>query len=198
MTDPIFESIYNESLLRKLEKRFGSFPHHHAELSASTEIMLQMMNKMNTKSRRGEVVMVVPNRQGHVWIHTKSFYPEGVYRLMTGGLEAGEEPHKALRREVEEETGFKIKIDRCLAVITYSLSGKGETLPFVSYIFLTTPIPGNPHPTDPEEPITEFQAIPVEALADITLQLRSLKNHRFSDWGIFRAIAHQLAWEQLY
>ena len=196
MTDPIFDQIYNDTLLAKLEKRFGPFQHRHFDLTASTRIMLSMMRKMEAKGRRGEVVMVVPNEQGHIWLHTKSFYPDEVYRLMTGGLEAGEQPHKALRREVEEETGFKTKIDRCLAVITYALSDNEVTLPFVSYVFLTTPTSGFPHPTDPEEAITTFRAVSVEELAEIAQQLRSLTGF-FADWGVFRALAHEVAREQL-
>ena len=195
--DPFFVEIYNEKLLKSLEQRFGPTYHHHADLSISTEIMLNMVNKMNRKKpRRGEVVMVVPNEQGHIWLHTKSFYPQGVYRLMTGGLEPGEAPHEALRREVKEETGFKVKIKQCLAVITYLLTVHKVELPFVSYVFVTTPTSGEPQPTDSGEAIAHFQTVPVPALADTARQLRALTGE-FADWGIFRAIAHEVACAQL-
>ena len=196
MTDPIFAQAYNQTVLNKLEKRFGPFPHHHVELTASTWVLTEMLDKMERKRRRGEVVMVVPNEQGQIWLHTKSFYPEGVFRLMSGGVEAGEKPHKTMRREVEEETGFKTKIDRCLAVITYSFAHNEATFPFVSYIFLTKPTTGVPQPTDPNEAITGFKAIPAADLPDIAQQLRSMTDI-FEDWGIFRAIAHDVAWQEL-
>ena len=174
-TDPFFADVYNKKVLKDLEQRFGPTCYQHADLSISTEIMLGMVNKMKRKKpRRGEVVMVVPNEQGHIWLHTKSFYPQGAYRLMTGGLEPGEAPDEALRREVEEETGFKIKPKHCLAVITYSLSTKEVKLPFVSYVFATTPAKGQPHPTDSGEAIEHFQAVPAAALADTARQLRLL------------------------
>lgn len=197
ITDPIFEQIYNRSLLQKLEKRFGPFAEQHVELTVSTRILREMLHKMKERGRRGEVVMVAPNEQGRVWLHTKSFYPERVFRLMTGGLEAGEKPHQAMRRELKEETGFKTKIDRCLAVIIYTLmDDKGIILPFVSYLFLTNPTVGLPHPTDPKEAITEFQAVAVTELPAVAGQLRSLAGD-FADWGVFRAVAHELAWQQL-
>ena len=146
MTDPIFDQAYNPTVLKKLEKRFGPFPHQHVELTASTWVLTEMLDKMVRKRRRGEVIMVVPNEEGQIWLHTKSFYPEGVFRLMTGGVEAGEKPHKTMVREVEEETGFKTKIDRCLAVVTYNFSYNETTFPFVSYIFLTKPVGGVPRP----------------------------------------------------
>lgn len=191
MIDPLFEKVYNEETVHKLSQRFGPFPQRHVELAVSTETMQNMIDKMATKPRRGEVVMVVPNEQGHIWLHAKAIYPAGVYRLMTGGVELGEAPEQAMLREVEEETGFKTKIDRCLAIITYTLSGNGLTVPFVSYVFLTTPTRGLPWPIDPGEAITEFRAIPVARLTETALKLRSLEG-RFADWGIFRAIAHEV------
>jgi 8-oxo-dGTP pyrophosphatase MutT (NUDIX family) len=196
-TDPFLADVYNPKILKNLEQRYGPIYQHHVELAVSTEIMLRMVSKMNRKKpRRAEVVMVVPNEAGHLWLHTKNFYPQGVYRLMTGGLDPGEAPHQALRREVVEETGFKVKAQRCLAVITYSLVTQDGGLPFVSYIFATTPAKGRPHPTDPTEAIADFRAVPVSVLAETARQLRALKGD-FADWGVFRAVAHEVAGEQL-
>ena len=196
INDPVFEKTYNPTVLKEIKAQFGPFEEHHIAITGATEIMLRMVQKMAAKPRRGEVVMVIPNPAGDIWLHTKAFYPGGVYRLMTGGLEGDEKPHVALLREVVEETGFKIKIDRCLAVITYNISGLGRTMPFVSYVFLTTPAHGRPVPTDPNEAITDFKAVPAAILADTALQLRALDGE-FADWGLFRAVAHEVAWEQL-
>jgi 8-oxo-dGTP pyrophosphatase MutT (NUDIX family) len=196
-TDPYFADVYNPKILKQLERRYGPVRRHHLDLPISTEIMLDMVVKMNRKKpRRGEVVMVIPNEQGDIWLHTKSFYPAGVYRLMTGGLEPGEAPQRALRREVVEETGFKVEVRRCLAVITYTFTTQEIELPFVSYIFATTSTTGRPHPTDPGEAISHFQVAPPAALAETARQLRSLTG-AFADWGIFRAIPHEIAYEQL-
>ncbi|MEM7348815.1 MAG: NUDIX hydrolase, partial [Chloroflexota bacterium] len=137
ITDPIFETIYNEKILKKLKKRFGKFEKIHVDFRVSDVGMSNFMAILTKKGRRGEVIMVVPNENGEIWLHTKSFYPDGTYRLMSGGLEMDENPHKALKREVREETGFKTKIDRCLAVITYTLTSEQQQLPFVSYVFRT-------------------------------------------------------------
>lgn len=192
--DPFFEGIYNKKLLRTLRRRFGSFRQHHVDMSVSSKTMLNMLDKMyRKKPRRGEVVMVIPSEAGgRIWLHTKASYPLGVYRLMTGGLEPAEVPHQALRREVEEETGFKVEIDRCLAVITYTLRDNGNTLPFASYLFLTTPASGLPQPTDSGEAITGFQAIPAQILFNVAYRLRRLTG-KFADWGSFRAVAHEVA-----
>lgn len=197
ITDSYFDTIYNDKILAELEKKFGVFQQYHTKFTVSTENMQRLMGKMRRKRRRGEVVMVIPNEAGNIWLHTKAFYPEGVFRLMTGGLEPDEKPHRALRREVYEETGFEIEIERCLAVLTYTLTDGEGYVPFASYAFLTTPTKGIPQPTDPNEAITEFLAVSPESLLDTAQQLSAV-NGEFSEWGKFRAIAHKVVAEQLY
>lgn len=194
--DPCFAEVYNPKILKQLRKHHGHFYQCHLDFTISSAVLFDMVVKMSHKKRRGEVVMLIPNEHNHFWLHTKSFYPSGVYRLMTGGLETGEKPAEALRREVLEETGFKVKIQGCLAVITYSLQANQVNLPFVSYVFLTTPTKGLPQSTDPGEDIAHFQAVPRAGLPQVAQQLRSISGH-FADWGLFRAAAHQVAYEQL-
>jgi 8-oxo-dGTP pyrophosphatase MutT (NUDIX family) len=194
--DQFFEKVYNQKLLRRIEKRFGTFRRHHVDLAVSSESMVDLIRKMRDKPRRGEVVMVIPNEQGHFWLHTKAFYPQGIYRLMTGGLELNEKPDEAFLREVAEETGFKAVINRCLAVITYRLKANENPLPFVSYIFMMAPTRGLPQPSDPGEAITDFRPVSVASLPEVAHQLRSISGD-FADWGIFRAVAHEVTYAVL-
>lgn len=195
-SDLAFQAVYNRQILNKIEQRFGPFSLHHVDLTITTAGMLDLMAKMNQKPRRGEVVMVIRTETNQIWLHTKPFYPTGVYRLMTGGLEMGEKPSVAFRREVTEETGFKPKIDRCLAVITYTLRHQTGAQPFVSYVFSTRPISGTPSPADPSEAISDFKAVPVAALPEITQRLQTIEG-AMADWGKFRAVAHQIVYAQL-
>ena len=193
MKDRYFKKVYSKKIIRKLAKRHGSILYHHVNISASTAVMLNLMRKMDRKHpRRGEAVMVMPNLAGRVWLHSKTFYPTGVYRLMSGGMHVDESAEKTLKREALEETGFSVKIARCLAVVTYKFSNGKASYPFVSYVFLTNAVEGIPTSTDPDESIEDFQAVPVEALFDIARQLRQLKGD-FADWGNFRAVTHDLA-----
>lgn len=197
-TDEYFEQVYNRAIVADLEKKYGSFIQQHVDLQVSSEAMHTMVDKMGRSNnpRRAEAVMVVPDENSRIWLHTKKFYPDGVYRLMTGGLESGERPVVAARREAQEETGFDVEIKRCLGVVTYQFFGVGEPLPFASYLFLTTAGRGYPEPTDPGEKITDFVAVPPAQLTKTARQLRSLEG-RFADWGAFRAISHDLAAQAL-
>ena len=194
ITDPVFERVYNKKIVTALEKKFGPSQQRHVDLTYASQSMLDLADKMNKKQRRGEVVIVAPNQQGRVWLHTKSFYPDGVYRLLSGGMEVDEKPHQALQREALEETGLKVKIERCLAVITYTLrqqEDEASIIPFVSYVFLTKPKKAQPQPLDPEENIADFKAVPVSALTEVADNLSSIEGY-FADWGKFRAVAHQV------
>ncbi len=42
---------------------------------------------------------------------------KGIYKLIGGGIENGEQPEDAFKREALEETGYKIDIDNCLGII---------------------------------------------------------------------------------
>lgn len=42
---------------------------------------------------------------------------KGVYKLIGGGIEKGEQPQDAFKREVLEETGYKIEIDEYIGTI---------------------------------------------------------------------------------
>lgn len=195
-TDPYFEQVHNKKILRKLRKKFGPFHQCHVDLNITSEWMINFVEKLETKPRRGEVVMVIPNKQSHIWLHTKEFYGDGVYRLMTGGIKPGEKPQMACRRETFEETGFKVDVDRCLAVITYTLMAATVTKPFVSYVFTTQRAKGKPSPTDDSEAIAGFTTVPVLKLGDVAETLETLNGER-ADWGKFRAVSHRVVQEYL-
>jgi 8-oxo-dGTP pyrophosphatase MutT (NUDIX family) len=72
--------------------------------------------------RLSEVCMVVRRPNGRLITGTKAFYPHRVFRLLTGGVEAGEGVLDALRRETLEETGLETEVRRFLAAVAYRFS----------------------------------------------------------------------------
>ena len=52
--------------------------------------------------------------QGSTLLATHQAHPKPEYQLPGGGIDRGEQPIAALHREVLEETGWRIKIDRHL------------------------------------------------------------------------------------
>jgi ADP-ribose pyrophosphatase YjhB (NUDIX family) len=141
-------------------------------------------------NRRAEVVLVICSGRNKVLLHTKSFYPDGVFRLLSGGIRWDESVESALLREAKEETGLDVSIERFVALIQY---GSGRTRqPFASYVFLLDGGQGRPSLPRGKERITAFKAVSANGLRITARALRSLPLE-WRAWGEFRALAHEIA-----
>lgn len=146
------------------------------------------------KGRRGEVVLVIRHSNGQVWLHTKRFYPPGVYRLPSGGIWRDEPALDAARRECWEEAGLQAPICDCLGIMRYRLERAGVILPFISYFFVLDGGEESPRPRDGGEAIVDFRRVPPAELAQVAQSLRQLPP-AWQDWGQFRALAHEFVVE---
>jgi 8-oxo-dGTP pyrophosphatase MutT (NUDIX family) len=145
------------------------------------------------KNRRGEVVMAIRRPGGRLLLHTKEFYPPGIYRLPTGGVHRDEPVLDALNREIVEETGLKASLERCLGIITYQLDRDPV---FASYVFLLGAFRGTPASQDPGERISAFRSVRLSALRQTAETLRTLPLP-WTYWGRFRALSHDLVADAL-
>jgi ADP-ribose pyrophosphatase YjhB (NUDIX family) len=146
--------------------------------------------------RRGEVILVVPTAEGRIWLHTKQFYPPGVYRLPSGGIHQRESVEEAASRELYEEMGFKPELARFLGVVENVFKFDRETLVYPSYILETRSITDPPSVSDPDEAISGFREIDIRELGKIVEQLDSLAS-AWQPWGHFRAAPHALVAEAM-
>ena len=128
--------------LRALGRKFGT-----PEL-AELNLDQWPMPRAARGDRRGEVVFAIRNRRGKILLHTKSFYPKGVYRLPGGGIHWDEAVEEALFREVEEETGLPVTVDRFVGLILYAVRRRPR--PFASYVFLLSTDKLHPRVHGPE------------------------------------------------
>ena len=130
--------------------------------------------------------MAIRRPGGKLLVASKSFYPPGTLRLLSGGMEPGESPREALRRELREETGFSPDGAEMLGTIRYEVRAPESELTFVSHVFLIPERLGPSHPEDGNEPLTDFRDAGLEELREIAAHLRSLPDE-WADWGRFRA-----------
>lgn len=193
------KNLVDEKEIHDLERRFGPLP-RHTYLLEPEELSQDHWNNvvLGRRNRRGEVVLVIRRPGGRVLLHTKSFYPQGIYRLPTGGIHWEEPVLMALSREMAEETGLETKQERCLGILTYSRQNEPESQnpAFISYIFLLDAFRGRPSPQDPGERISSFRSVPVSALREVAGALRALPPE-WATWGRFRALAHEIAADAL-
>ena len=142
--------------------------------------------------RRAEVLMVVRNPDGLVWLHRK-----GEWRLPTGTLERGERPLTGLRREVQEEFGIALPLVATLGVLRIGTDALGVRGAFTSYLFL---LDGGDHVPRPvvDEGIDAWRLETPHGLRLVAASLRALApladrfGRNLSFWGAFRATEHEV------
>ncbi|NIO70847.1 MAG: NUDIX domain-containing protein [Anaerolineae bacterium] len=187
--------LIDEKEVAELARRYGPLERRHYILEIGERTFADWREVMRN-DRRGEVGLFILRPSGNVILHAKEFYPEGIYRVPTGGIERGEDVVTAVHREAREETGLTVAIERCLGVLEYEFRYRGETLPFVSYVFLLRENGGQLCPQDEGERITSFQEVPLTELEAVARNLRAIEAD-WRDWGHYRAIAHSFVAEVL-
>ena len=186
------ESLINLEEIEELARRYGPIQRGSYSVKMDRAQFEYWRDKLTTKCR-GEVVLVVEYPNGVV-LHTKDFYPPGIYRLPSGGVKWDESVLHALHREAHEEMNLQIEIKRCLGILEYEFCCGEEKLPFVSYIFLVEGDKKELAAQDHEEHIVSFRRVPATELPAVADSLRRLGGN-WKDWGQFRALAHDFVAE---
>ena len=186
--------LIDEKEVAELARQYGPLERRHYVLEVGERVFTHWREERS--DCRGEVALFIVRPSGNVILHAKEFYPEGVYRVPTGGIGWGEDVVTAVHREAREETGLTVAIERCLGVLEYEFRYLGETLPFVSYVFLLRENGGQLRPQDEGERITSFREVPLTELDAVARNLRAIEAD-WRDWGQYRAIAHSFAAEIL-
>ncbi len=163
----------------------------------------KLFDPLNKKDRYGEVCMVVRRKNGLLLTMTKTHYPKGVYRLLTGGIHHDELIFDALLRETAEETGLEVKVNRFLAAVAYRLPSK-EVPHFYTFAFLLDEISGTLGVIDEGEQIEDFREIALDELPAVAENLEhtgannsNTTNGNWREWGHFRAVIHTLVHEAM-
>lgn len=160
----------------------------------SARFLSEMRESVKKTGSNQEVVLVVPRPSEHVLLHTKSFYPPGVYRMPTGRLLPDEQPDQAFFREFREELGQVGRIESKLGVLLHKLMWQDDYLEFTSHIYLAAETIGVVHPQSADEQITGFMDVPLSDLPSVAEKLQNLPGD-WLDWGRFRAVAHYVVIE---
>jgi 8-oxo-dGTP pyrophosphatase MutT (NUDIX family) len=182
--------------LTELAARFGSPLTGSADLGDSSYL------RRVVERRLAEVCMVVRRPGGRLLVFRKPFYPAGIFRLLTGGVEPEEPILDALLREVNEETGLTTRVERFLAASAYLGDGRPQ---FASFAFLLDERSGTLGALDQDEQVEAFREVEPAHLVEMAEHLERLPNERndvlddnIHDWGLLRALNHRLVWQALH
>jgi 8-oxo-dGTP pyrophosphatase MutT (NUDIX family) len=169
----------------------------------AVELEGRPFSPMTLNDRHGEVCMVVRRPNAKLITATKTFYPPGAFRLLTGGVSHGEPIATALLREVAEETGLDVVVRRFLAVIEYRLALL-HPHPFATFTFLLDEIGGTLAAQDEGERLGAFREVALAELPGIADALERVPDSFdpeiegiWRDWGRFRAVVHRVVYEAL-
>ena len=115
----------------------------------------------------GAVAVVPIDENGNVILVRQYRYPfaEAMLEIPAGKLDAGEEPERCARRELEEETGMTAEEWTPLGLYYPSVAVMDERI----YLFLARNMTRNaPHPDEDE--FLRVETIPLETLVEMILQ----------------------------
>jgi 8-oxo-dGTP pyrophosphatase MutT (NUDIX family) len=195
---PVFNTIIDPQELLDLRAQsnqfiFRSVDHYWKEPRFSDWID----SVLSTRRKRGEAVLVVEHDE-RILLHTKSFYPNGTWRLLSGGIHYDESILSAARRELTEETGFIADRIQPMGAILYQFKKQNvqKVVPFASFLFYIQSTDENPQPEDETEDIAGFKWINYRDLATVSRDL-GLLHQNWQAWGKFRAIPHDIAYRWL-
>jgi 8-oxo-dGTP diphosphatase len=197
MEAPELHDLIDETEVSQLIAAYGPGQRWHTSVEMVPANFDYWWRKVVIKaSRRGEVVLAIQRPDGQLLLHTKSIYPPGLYRLPSGGLKPGETVLEGLLREVREETGLSVEVDRFLGMVEYEFRCRERRLPFVSYVFLVQAGDATPYPEDTSERITDLRYVPLLEIERVAAGLRRLPGS-WADWGEFRAPPHDMVVDAL-
>lgn len=142
-----------------------------------------------SSGRTREVAFAVRRPGGQILLHTKSIYPKGTFRIPTGGIEEDEDIEAALLREVEEEMGLDVQIERFFALVDYRTPELAEA--FTTYAFILKEMGGVLSLSNEEEKISGWREVLPSALTQVASELESMEGD-WHAWGLFRAPVHRI------
>ena len=152
-----------EEMIAGMADRFGKPERESFRFAVSDKEFDRI--KGSQKHGRSHDVTFYIIREGQIVVIAKHFYPPGLYRAPSGGLQPGEPFEDGIKREAMEETGCIITIDKFLLISDVAFyvedSGDRQTIDWCSYVFQTQYVEGDYNFTDTKE-IREVRTSPLD------------------------------------
>lgn len=143
------------------------------------------MRKSVESDRRGEVVFCVIRPCGKLIAITCAEYPEGIFRIPTGGIGHSENIEEAVYREVKEELGLDTQITHFAGVLKLKFAHEDQSFMFYSYMFVLKETGGTLLADASDDEISEIKEVDLDGLEQICDGLIKIEGD-WSDWGKFR------------
>ena len=138
-----------DAMIEEMQGRFGV----PAEESFEYEVTEREYDRIRAsqKHERNHDVTLYIRKDDRFVVIAKPFYPEGLYRAPSGGLQPGESFDDGIEREMAEETGVDIALDRFILKTNVRFLHEGKTILWRSFVFTADYVSGEFEWTDTDE-----------------------------------------------
>jgi ADP-ribose pyrophosphatase len=180
----IFNKEEFEEIKEKLNNSAAEIEHI---LNFKGNNFLNRMKSLVVKDRRGEVVFGVVRPNGKLILVTCEEYPEGIYRVPTGGINFGEDVLEAVKRETMEELGLTTEIANFGGVVKLKFTHDDDSEMFYCYLFLLKEVAGRLLEDATDVEVSQVMEADYEDILKACEKLNNIEG-KMSDWGKFRAV----------
>ena len=123
----------SQNMINEMADRYGD--PKRAEFSFPVSGHEYAFIRSTQKYQREHDATVYIIKDGEVVVIAKHHYPPGMYRAPSGGLHPGESFEEGIAREVLEETGTEITLERFLLVSNVTFTNSSGEIPWRSFVF---------------------------------------------------------------
>jgi len=154
--------------------------------------------------RDRHALILVRNSKGNFILGSKHHYPEGIARMVGGGLQEYEDPQEGAARELQEETGLQVTAQDLVPLITIAadISDPQERQwHFLTFIFFYDSGDKKLTPSDDLDGIVELSKNDYKKLVNrfknLSRDMHPEMKFRWSDYGVLYGTFHAIALEEL-
>jgi len=138
-----------DDMIARMAREYGR-PHEVSYRFEVTDRELRRIRSSQKQGRNHDVTLYI--RKGdQLVVIAKHMYPPDLYRSPSGGLNPGESFEVGIAREVAEETGCRIRLDRFLLQTSVDFVHGDDSLFWRSFVFMADYVDGDLKFTDHHE-----------------------------------------------
>jgi len=160
-------------MIKEVEARYGVPRDLQMQLETSLE-EFTTIRESQKDGRSHDLTFFIFKGEELIFI-AKPWYPPGMYRAPSGGLHPGESFAEGAKREIYEETGVDVEIEKYLLRIDVTFTCGDDRIDWKTHIFKVKYLHGESHPIDTEE-IKEVKLVKISDVPQIKRIMLSLNS----------------------